>query len=72
MGLVDGRDEQGVGLGHGVDVCGAVVLERGGDGAVFGILQDAGHMLPLSHAGTLGALVRGHFANAESGVKQAA
>ena len=36
------------------------------------VLQDAGHMLPLSHANTLGALIRGHFANSESGVKQAA
>ncbi len=36
------------------------------------VLQGAGHMLPLSHADTLSALIRGHFANAESGVKQAA
>ena len=36
------------------------------------VLRGAGHMLPLSHAETLGALIRGHHANAESGVKQAA
>ena len=36
------------------------------------VLQGAGHMLPLSHAETLGALIRGHLANVESGAKQAA
>lgn len=36
------------------------------------MLQGAGHMLPLSHAETLGALIRGHLANAESCFKRAA
>ncbi len=36
------------------------------------VLRDAGHMLPLSHAETLGALIRGHLANTESDAKQAA
>ena len=36
------------------------------------VFQGAGHMLPLSHAESLGALIRGHPANAGSGAQQAA
>ena len=36
------------------------------------VLQGAGHMLPLSHAESLAALIRGHLANAESGARRAA
>ena len=33
------------------------------------VLQGAGHMLPLTHAETLAALIRGHIANSENGAK---
>jgi pimeloyl-ACP methyl ester carboxylesterase len=36
------------------------------------VVQGAGHMLPLSHAGTLGALIRGHHENVEAAAKRAA
>ena len=36
------------------------------------VLRNAGHMLPLTHAQTLAALICGHLANVEDATKRAA